>query len=122
MIQDKEFSVQYLPTGPRLERIFGTANLAKLVQAHGHSSGTSDQELSDIHSSLTWKAVYSEEGVFRGDNHGIAFGVCGGGVNPFSHLRRTYSMCPIVLSLLNLPRNNYTIQLWESFPSWNYSW
>ena len=96
---------QYLPLGPRLERIFGTANLAQLVQAHGHSSGTSEQVLSDIHSSLAWKAAYSDEGVFRGDSRGIAFGICADGVNPFSHLRTTYSMCPIVLSLLNLPRN-----------------
>ena len=48
---------QYLPLGPRLERIVGTANLAKLVQAHGNSSGTSEQ----VHSSLTWKAAYSKE-------------------------------------------------------------
>lgn len=75
------------------------------MQAHGHSSGTSDEVLSDIHLSLTWKRAYSEEGVFGGDYRGIAFGICADGVNPFSHLHITYSMCPIVLLLLNLPRN-----------------
>ena len=64
---------QYLPLGPRLERIFGTANLAKLVQGHGHSSGTS---VSDIHFSFAWKAAYSKEGVFGGDYRGITFGMC----------------------------------------------
>ena len=48
---------QYLLLGPRLERIFGKTNLAKVVQAHGHSSGTSDEVLLDIHSSLTCKCA-----------------------------------------------------------------
>ena len=99
-------SFLYLPIGPRLEGIFGTANLAKLVQAHGHSShAASAQVMSDIHSALAWKTAYKQEGIFRGDSRGIAFGICADGVNPFSHLRTTYSMCPIVLSLLNLPRS-----------------
>ena len=90
----------YLPIGPRLERIFGTANLAKLVQAHGHpSSMASMQVMSDVHSSPAWKNAYKQEGVFRGDNRGIAFGICADGVNPFSHLHTTYSI------VLSLPRN-----------------
>ena len=95
----------YLPLGPRLERIFGTRSLAKLVQDHEHLTSTSDEILYDVQSSPIWKAAYSTEGVFRGDCRGIAFGLCADGVNPFSHLRTTYSMCPIVLSLLNLPRS-----------------
>lgn len=60
--------------------------------------------MSDIHHSPMWNEAYSDDGVFKGDPRGIALGICADGVNPFSHLRTTYSMCPIVLSLLNLPR------------------
>ena len=60
--------------------------------------------MSDIHHSPMWNEAYSDDGVFKGDPRGIALGICADGVNPFSHLRTTYSMCPIVLPLLNLPR------------------
>jgi hypothetical protein len=98
---------QYLPVGPRLERLFGTTNLAQLVQAHIDRCGicTTDSILSDIHSSPAWAATYSKDGIFKGDARGISFGLCTDGVNPFSHLRTSYSMIPIVMSLLNLPRN-----------------
>ena len=94
---------RYLPIGPRLERLFGTANLAHLVQAHGGLNSVS--VMTDIHHSPTWNDAYSIDDVFEDDPRGIALGLCADGVNPFSHLSTTYSMCPIVLSLLNLPRN-----------------
>ena len=105
MIHCRRF--HYLTIGPRLERLFGTTNLAQLVQAHIDRSDTctTDSVLSDIHSSPAWAATYSKDGVFKGDARGIAFGLCIDGVNPFSHLRTSYSMIPIVLSLLKLPRN-----------------
>ena len=42
--------------------------------------------------------------VFQGDQRGLAFSICADGVNPFSHNRVCYSMWPVVLTLLNLPR------------------
>jgi hypothetical protein len=77
------------------------------VQAHIDRCGicTTDSILSDIHSSPAWAATYSKDGIFKGDARGISFGLCTDGVNPFSHLRTSYSMIPIVMSLLNLPRN-----------------
>ena len=93
---------RYLPIGPRLERLFGTPNLAQIVQAHGLSATPSI--LHDIHDSYAWSSAYSEGGIFKTDPRGISFGLCTDGVNPFSHLRTSYSMWPIVLSLLNLPR------------------
>ena len=48
---------------------------------------------------------HTDSGVFQGDSRGISFGLCTDGVNPFSHLRCTYSMWPIDLTLLNLPRS-----------------
>lgn len=92
----------YLPIGPRLERTFGTANLAQLIQSHMVSPVTS--AMFDVHDSPAWRSAYSDTGTFNGDPRGIALGLCTDGVNPFSHLRCNYSMWPIVLSLLNLPR------------------
>ena len=60
--------------------------------------------MSDIHHSPMWNEAYRDVGVFKGDLRGIALGICADGVNPFSHLRTTYSMCSLVLPLLNLPR------------------
>lgn len=87
----------YLPLGPRFERLFGTSNLAQLVQAHKFYLIYMIR--------LCGAHVTSESGIFEGDPRGISFGLCTDGVNPFSHLRCTYSKWPIVLSLLNLPRN-----------------
>ncbi len=92
----------YLPLGPRLERMFGTPNLAKIVQCHATSNGPA---MYDIHQSPAWKAAYSIEGIFGGDDRGVALGLCTDGVNPFSHHHVSYSMWPIMISLLNLPRH-----------------
>ena len=92
----------YLPLGPRLKRLFGISNLAQLLQEHGRVPSSSS--LFDLHDSPSWKNAYSDSGIFQGDSRGISFSLCSDGVNPFSHLRCNYSMWPIVLNLLNLPR------------------
>ena len=43
--------------------------------------------------------------MFKGDGRGISLTLCTDGVNPFAHNRVSYSMWPIMLTLLNLPRN-----------------
>ena len=43
-------------------------------------------------------------GVFGGDPRGVSLALCTDGVNPFAHNRVVYSMWPIMLTLLNLPR------------------
>ena len=93
----------YLPLGPRLERLFGTSNLPQLVQAHKCLPMCST--MFDVHDSPAWENAYSDAGMFEGDSRGISLGLCTDGVNPFSHLRSSYSMWPIVMSLLNLPRD-----------------
>lgn len=93
----------YLPIGPRLVRLFGTSNLSEVVQAHGlHVSGST---LYDIHDSPVWKAAYSNSGQFSSDNRGISFAFNTDGVNPYSHNKVSYSMWPMILTLLNLPRS-----------------
>ena len=43
--------------------------------------------------------------MFNGDKRGLSFGLCTDGVNPYAHNRVSYSMSPIVLTLLNFPRS-----------------
>ena len=93
----------YLPIGPRLERMFGTKNLAQLVQAH--SGSTEADRMYDIHDSPMWKDAFSPQGTFLGDKRNIALGLYTDGVNPFSHHHISYSMWPIMLSILNFPRH-----------------
>ena len=58
----------------------------------------------DIYDSPSWKEAFKSRGLFAGDKRGIGLALCTDGVNPFSHQRVAYSMWPIMLSLLNLPR------------------
>lgn len=94
----------YLPLKPRLSRLFGSSNTAQVLQSHAvvrESVGTS---MYDIHQSDVWKRAYDPTGLFQGDHRGISLALCTDGVNPFSHNRVSYSMWPIMLTLLNLPR------------------
>ena len=93
----------YLPLGPRLIRMFRTKKLAEVIQAHINTQGTTSF-MHDIHDSPTWKYAYSTNGIFEGDPRGLSLAFCTDGVNPFSHNRIAYSMWPIMLTLLNLPR------------------
>lgn len=91
----------YLPIGPRL---FGTSNLAKVVQAHGLQCNTEDVCMYDVHDSPAWKLAYSTTGQFASECRSISFALNTDGVNPYSQNRVSYSMWPIILTVLNLPR------------------
>lgn len=58
----------------------------------------------DLHQSAEWKSIYDQNGLFQGDPRGLSFGFCTDGMNPFSKEKVTYSMWPITISILNLPR------------------
>ena len=83
--------------------MFGTKNLAQLVQAHPGS--TEVDRMYDIHDSPMWKDVFSPQGTFLGVKRNISLGLCTDGVNPFSHHHISYSMWPIMLSILNFPQH-----------------
>lgn len=54
--------------------------------------------------------AYNSTGKFGGDPRGISLVMCTDGVNPFAHNKVTYSMWPLTLTMLNLPRktgNNF---------------
>lgn len=97
----------YLPIKPRLQRMFGNSNIAQVLQSHATLtySELDYMRVYDIQQSLAWRGFYSENGIFKGDPRGLSLAICTDGVNPFSHNKVSYSMWPIMLSLLNLPRN-----------------
>ena len=94
----------YIPIGPRLARIYGEVNLAQLVQSHPGCSYSGEQ-MWDIHHSAVWKELYGKDGHFSGDNMGISFAFEMDGVNPYHNIGVCYSMTPMMLTILNLPRH-----------------
>lgn len=94
----------YIPIGPRLARIFGEVNLAQLVQSHP-GDGYDNDDMWDIHHSPVWRELYSADGYFAGNKTGISYALELDGVNPFHNIGVIYSMIPINLTILNLPRH-----------------
>ena len=92
----------YLPLGPRITRLFSHKKTAKELQSH--LDDLSNADIYDIHDSPVWHKAYSNAGIFKGDRRGISLTFCTDGVNPFNHVRVQYSMWPIMMTLLNLPR------------------
>ena len=95
----------YLPLAPRLQRMFGNSNIAQVLQSHATVRHSESDRVFDIQQSTVWRKFYSKDGIFEGDSRGLSLSLCTDGVNPFAHNRVSYSMWPIMLSLLNLPRN-----------------
>lgn len=99
----------YYPLGPPFKRLFGCKETSRLLQEHSFRPTAGDL-MYDIHDSPTWKAVYAEDGPFKGDPRGISLQFSTDGVNPFSVNKIAYSMWPIMVTVLNLPktcRNNF---------------
>ena len=94
----------YLPLGPRLVRNYGTNKISCLLQSHGGENKGSGR-MSDIHDAPKWKEAFSADGTFKGDLRGIGLSLCLDGLNPWSKNKANYSMWPIVLGQLNLPRS-----------------
>ena len=92
----------YLPLKPRLQRLFDNHNMAQILQSH---CVVDDDTIYDIHQSVAWRKAYSREGIFKEDPRGVLLALCTDGVNPFAHNKVSYLMWPIMLTLLNLPRN-----------------
>lgn len=78
----------YLPIGPRLIRLFGTQNLAKIVQAYGlHLDSSKTYIMYDIHDSLAWRLAYSSDGPYSSEYQSISFAFNTDGFNPYSQIR-----------------------------------
>lgn len=93
----------YLPLKPRLCRMFGNQSMAKVLQSHATICSDENNPIFDIHQSDAWRRFYNS-GLFKGNGRGVSLALCTDGVSPFSHNKVSYSMWPIMLTLLNLPR------------------
>ena len=94
---------KYIPLQPRLQRIFEGKDMSRIVQQHQNLHVSND--IQDIHQSSMWKELYDDNGPFCNDSRSISLALCLDGMNPFSKDKVQYSMTPITLSLLNLPRH-----------------
>lgn len=94
----------YLPLKPRLQRMFGNTRMAEILQSHATVQHSAHHSMHYIQDSPCWQNAYSNCGVFGGDRRGISLALFTDGVNPFSHNKVVYSMWPIMLTLLDLPR------------------
>lgn len=94
----------YLPLGPRLARSYGIEGVSYMLQNHGGEKENKTEIMTDIQDSPKWKDAFGKKGVFCGDPRGVALSLCLDGLNPWNKNKATYSMWPIVLGQLNLPR------------------
>ena len=92
-------SYTYLPVGPRLIRLFGTHNLAKIIQAHGLRCCNDGLCTISMILHLGNLLILRSTGMFSSDCCGISFALNMDRVNPYSQNRVSYSMWPIVLTL-----------------------
>lgn len=96
-------SFKYIPLAPRLKRMFGNKIISELLQLHHGQDVRTVVE--DLHQCDTWKSRYDVSGIFHGDPRGISLSLCTDGTNPFCKEKVSYSMWPIMLTILNLPRH-----------------
>ena len=96
---------KYFPLEERVRRLFSDPKTSQLLQNHTlpNSSTLHSNVITDIHQSEVWKSWYSSTGIFAGDSRNLSFAICLDGLNPFSREKISYSVCPMFLTILNLP-------------------
>ena len=90
----------YLPLGPRFARFYGTASLAQVVQGLHVPAETPTDIMADIQQSPLWQTCC---GCTDGQQP-VVLQPSTDGMNPFNKNKTSYSMWPITLAMLNLPR------------------
>ena len=75
--------------------------MAKVLQEHRPPDS---EIIDDLHQSKAWQQWYGSGGLFANNQRALSLGICTDGLNPFAHEKVSYSMWPITLTLLNLPR------------------
>ena len=93
---------KYIPLLPRIKKMFASARISELLQAHSRVKPIKEVGY-DIHDSRAWKSWYSLDGYFGGDARCLTFALCTDGLNPFAKEKSQYSMWPIMLNVLNYP-------------------
>lgn len=98
----------YYPLGPRWKRMFENRDMSEVLQSH--YSFDESCLIYDVQNSPAWKQLFADDGVFSGDCRGLLIQFSTDGVNPFSSNKVCYSMWPVMVTILNLPkvmRNKY---------------
>ncbi|KAK3735529.1 hypothetical protein QZH41_010032 [Actinostola sp. cb2023] len=95
---------EYYPLIPRWKRMYGSATIAEVLQSHANSTRSHDH-MKDVHDSPSWEHAYSDSGFSGGDPRALLLQFSSDGVNPFSSNKVSYSMWPIMITNLNLPRH-----------------
>lgn len=96
---------KYLPMFPRLQRMFGHSVTSHLLQGHFGTAQSPRSTVATLHESHAWNSWYGKEGFFQGDPRGISLGLCMDGLNPFSKEKTTYSMWPMMVTVMSLPQH-----------------
>jgi len=94
----------YLPLGPRFGRLYGTASLAQVVQSFPIDVKDAIQVgdvMGDIQHSPLWETCRS---TCTSMERTVVLQPSTDGMNPFNKNKTSYSMWPITLAMLNLPR------------------
>ena len=82
--------------------MFKNKEMSELFQRH--CSFSESCLMYDVHNSPAWKHVFAKDGVFGGDCRGLLIQLSTDGVNPFSSNKVCYSMWPVMVTILNLPK------------------
>eukprot|EP00111_Clytia_hemisphaerica_P011821 TCONS_00034748-protein len=90
---------KYFPLGPQIARLYGSESLKKYLEVPERPI----EFVADIQDTAAWNVEwFSEDGAFRG-RIGVGLSFCADGVNPLRQENRQYSMCPLLLQILNFP-------------------
>lgn len=93
---------KHMPIETRL-RLFANSAISKLIQSHRKPK---TDKVASIHQSKAWSDWY--DGTFKSDDRALALGLSADGLNPVAKEKKSYSMWPIFLFVLNLPS-----QMWK---------
>ncbi|XP_066267949.1 uncharacterized protein [Branchiostoma lanceolatum] len=96
----KEF--HHFPLIDTLKSLYAVPEIAKKLQEHKDSwDDEVPRYVRDIHQTALWKQMYAEDGFFKGEARGLAFGYSTDGGEPFQHLRIPHSIWPMTLKIYN---------------------
>jgi hypothetical protein len=92
--------VWYFPIAPRVDRLFATAKLAKLLRWHGEEC-KKDTMMRHLTDGKDWRTINNKNN--GGEVRHLWFGLSIDGMNPFDQVRSNHSTCLVMLYIYNLP-------------------
>ena len=92
----------YFPIIPRLKRLYGNKDTAKLLTWH-NDERIEDNKLRHPADAPQWKKIDFQFPDFGGEPRNLRFALASDGINPHGVQRTTYSTWPVILMNYNLP-------------------